>query len=48
MSVTALELGFEPYLDVREAWERDGIRVVSAGPNAFVYFVDTPEPCPSR
>jgi hypothetical protein len=38
------ELGFDPYLDVREAFERDGIRVVSAGPNAFVYFVDTPEP----
>lgn len=41
-----LELGFEPYLDVRESWERGGIRVVSAGPNAFVYFVDTPEPVP--
>jgi hypothetical protein len=40
------DLGFEPYLDVREAWEREGIRVVSAGPNAFVYFVDTPEPLP--
>jgi len=38
------ELGFQPYLDVRESFERDGIRVVSAGPNAFVYFVDTPEP----
>jgi hypothetical protein len=38
------ELGFEPYLDVRESCERGGIRVVSAGPNAFVYFVDTPEP----
>jgi hypothetical protein len=41
-----VELGFEPYLDVREACERDGVRVVSAGPNAFVYFVDTPEPVP--
>jgi Type I phosphodiesterase / nucleotide pyrophosphatase len=41
-----LELGFEPYLDVRESHERDGLRVVSAGPNAFVYFVDTPEPVP--
>jgi hypothetical protein len=41
-----LDLGFEPYRDVREAWEREGIRVVSAGPNAFVYFVDTPEPLP--
>jgi type I phosphodiesterase/nucleotide pyrophosphatase len=41
-----LELGFEPYLDVCEAWEREGIRVVSAGPNAFVYFLDTPAPVP--
>jgi hypothetical protein len=24
--------------------ERDGIRIISAGPNAFVYFVDTPDP----
>ena len=39
-----LDLGFEPYLDVREACERGGVRVVSAGPNAFVYFLDTPEP----
>jgi hypothetical protein len=38
------ELGFEPYLDVHESCERHAIRVVSAGPNAFVYFVDTPEP----
>ncbi len=41
-----VELGFEPYLDIHEAWERDEIRVVSAGPNAFVYFVDTPEAVP--
>ncbi|HYE90851.1 MAG TPA: alkaline phosphatase family protein [Terriglobales bacterium] len=27
-----------------ESAERHGIRVISAGPNAFVYFVDTPEP----
>jgi hypothetical protein len=27
-----------------ESNERGGVRVVSAGPNAFVYFVDTPEP----
>jgi hypothetical protein len=40
------ELGFEPHLDVRQSGERDGIRVISAGPNAFVYFVDTPEPVP--
>jgi hypothetical protein len=39
-----IELGFEPCLDTREAWEQDGIRVVSAGPNAFVYFLDEPEP----
>ncbi len=40
----AIELGFAPYLDVRESWEQDGVRVVSAGPNAFVYFLDAPEP----
>jgi hypothetical protein len=40
----SLDLGFEPYLDVRESWEQGRVRVVSAGPNAFVYFVDTPEP----
>jgi hypothetical protein len=39
-----LDLGFEPYLDVREACERGGVRVVSAGPNAFVYFLETSEP----
>jgi hypothetical protein len=27
-----------------ETTERGGVRVVSAGPNCFVYFVDTPEP----
>jgi hypothetical protein len=27
-----------------EANERHGVRVVSAGPNAFVYFVDVPDP----
>ena len=43
---SGVDLGFEPYLDVREACERDGVRVVSAGPNAFVYFLDTPEPVP--
>jgi len=30
--------------EVREARERDGVRVVAAGPNAFVYFVDSPGP----
>jgi type I phosphodiesterase/nucleotide pyrophosphatase len=28
----------------REAYQRGGIRVVSAGPNAFIYFLDSPEP----
>ena len=28
----------------REAYQRDGIRVISAGPNAFIYFLDSPEP----
>ena len=27
-----------------EAWERDGIRVISAGPNAFLYVLDAPGP----
>jgi hypothetical protein len=27
-----------------EAYQRDGVRVVSAGPNAFIYFLDSPEP----
>ncbi|HEU5321371.1 MAG TPA: alkaline phosphatase family protein, partial [Methylomirabilota bacterium] len=30
--------------ELKEARERDGVRVVAAGPNAFVYFVDVPEP----
>ena len=33
-------------LDEREAQERGPIRVISAGPNAFLYVVDTPEPLP--
>ncbi len=44
VTAAAHPLGFEPYLDVRESCERGGIRVVSAGPNAFVYFIDTSEP----
>ena len=32
--------------DEREAHERDGVRVISAGPNAFLYIVDTAEPLP--
>ena len=30
--------------DMKEARERNGVRVIAAGPNAFVYFVDDPEP----
>jgi Type I phosphodiesterase / nucleotide pyrophosphatase len=30
--------------EAKETMERDGLRVVSAGPNAFVYVVDEPEP----
>ena len=48
VTAAAHPLGFEPYLDVRESCERGGIRVVSAGPNAFVYFIDTSEPIPWR
>jgi hypothetical protein len=29
---------------VKEAHERDGVRVIAAGPNAFVYFLDDPAP----
>jgi type I phosphodiesterase/nucleotide pyrophosphatase len=32
--------------EIREARERDGVRVVVAGPNAFVYFLETDEPLP--
>jgi hypothetical protein len=31
-------------LDEREAYQRGAIRVISAGPNAFVYMVDSPDP----
>ena len=30
--------------ELKEARERHNVRVIAAGPNAFVYFVDTPEP----
>ena len=30
--------------ELKEARERNDVRVIAAGPNAFVYFVDTPEP----
>jgi hypothetical protein len=43
--VNYLEEDFGSRIDrAPETNERHGVRVVSAGPNAFVYFVDTPEP----
>ncbi|MBI2204032.1 MAG: alkaline phosphatase family protein [Candidatus Rokubacteria bacterium] len=40
-----LERDFISWLgDVRETHERAGVRVVAAGPNAFVYFMESPEP----
>jgi hypothetical protein len=30
--------------ELKEAQERDGVRVIAAGPNAFVYFLDDPQP----
>jgi hypothetical protein len=30
--------------ELKEARERHNVRVIAAGPNAFVYFVDAPEP----
>ena len=40
-----LERDFVSWLgDVRETHERAGVRVVAAGPNAFVYFMDSPDP----
>jgi hypothetical protein len=43
--VNYLDEDFETNIDpAPETRERHGVRVVSAGPNAFVYFVDTPEP----
>ena len=32
--------------ETKEARERDGVRVVAAGPNAFVYFLAEPGPLP--
>ncbi len=37
---------FARSLDEREAQQRGPIRVISAGPNAFLYIVDTVEPLP--
>src|SRR5262249_13836495 len=43
--VNYLEVDY-PWLlgEIRQARERDGVRVVVAGPNAFVYFVDGEDP----
>jgi len=30
--------------ELKEARERNGVRVIAAGPNAFVYFLDDPQP----
>jgi hypothetical protein len=45
--VNYLESDF-PWLmgEIRQAREHDGVRVVVAGPNAFVYFLDTDAPVP--
>jgi hypothetical protein len=43
--VNYLEEDFGTRVDrAPESNERHGVRVISAGPNAFIYFVDTPEP----
>jgi hypothetical protein len=43
--VNYLERDFPRLLaEMPETRERAGIRVISAGPNAFVYFLDSPEP----
>jgi Type I phosphodiesterase / nucleotide pyrophosphatase len=43
--VNYLERDFPRVLgETPETRERAGIRVISAGPNAFVYFLDSPEP----
>ena len=42
-----LEDGFPWVLgELKEAREREGVRVICAGPNAFVYFVDETAPLP--
>jgi hypothetical protein len=43
--VNYLEKDF-PWLlgELRQAQERDGVRVIAAGPNAFVYFLDSEAP----
>ena len=43
--VNYLDEDFDAHIDrAPETVERDGVRVVSAGPNAFVYFLDWDEP----
>ena len=43
--VNYLDEDFETQIDrTPETAERDGVRVVCAGPNAFIYFLDTEEP----
>ena len=45
--VNYLERDFPAVLGgMRGVREHDGIRVIAAGPNAFVYFVDAPAPVP--
>ncbi|OGL02275.1 MAG: hypothetical protein A3E31_11895 [Candidatus Rokubacteria bacterium RIFCSPHIGHO2_12_FULL_73_22] len=45
--VNYLERDFPAVLGgMRGVREHAGVRVIAAGPNAFVYFVDTPEPVP--
>jgi hypothetical protein len=41
-----LDREFSRTLDEREAHERGGVRVISAGPNAFLYVVDSGGPLP--
>jgi len=44
--VNYLEHDFPWLLGQGEARERRGVRVIAAGPNAFVYFLDDAEPLP--
>jgi hypothetical protein len=45
--VTYLENDFPWVLgELKDARQRGGVRVISAGPNAFVYFLDIEEPLP--
>ena len=42
--VNYLDRDFPRLGEEHEAQERDGVRIISAGPNAFIYFLDTPGP----